>query len=64
MTSLINYIRDLIGNTSGFWHTFESGNSYNNWNWDYGLMFEYFIVGVIVVIVISNVFKFLRALIK
>lgn len=64
MTSLINYLRELIGTTDSFWHSFENGNSYNNWNWDYGLLFEYFIAGVLVVVVISNVFKFLRALIS
>lgn len=64
MTSLINYLRELIGSTDSFWHSFESTNSYNNWNWDYGLLFEYFIAGVLVVVVISNVFKFLRALIS
>jgi hypothetical protein len=64
MTSLINYLRELIGSTDSFWHSFENGNSYNNWNWDYGLLFEYFIAGVLVVVVISNVFKFLRALIS
>lgn len=63
MNSLINYLRELIGSTDSFWHSFENGNSYNNWNWDYGLLFEYFIAGVLVVVVISNVFKFLRALI-
>lgn len=64
MNSLINYLRELIGSTDSFWHSFENGNSYNNWNWDYGLLFEYFIAGVLVVVVISNVFKFLRALIS
>ena len=64
MTSLINYLRELIGSPDSFWHSFENGNSYNNWNWDYGLLFEYFIAGVLVVVVISNVFKFLRALIS
>lgn len=64
MNSLINYLRELIGTTDSFWHSFENGNSYNNWNWDYGLLFEYFIAGVLVVVVISNVFKFLRALIS
>lgn len=63
MTSLINYLRELIGSTDGFWHTFQSYNS-NSYNWDYGMLFEYFIAGVIVCIVISNVFKFLRALIS
>ena len=62
MTSLINYLRELIGSTNGFWHTFLNNNTNSQYNWDYGMLFEYFIAGVIVVIVISNVFKFLRAL--
>lgn len=64
MTDLISYLRELIGSTDGFWHTFESNNSYTNWNWDYGLLFEYFVAGVIVVVVISNVFRFLRSLVS
>lgn len=62
MQTLIEYVRELLGSTGGFWHSFENGNSYNNWNWDYGLLFEYFVAGVIVVVVISNVFKLIRAI--
>lgn len=64
MTNLITYLQELIGSTDGFWHTFTSNNNYDSYNWDYGLLFQYFIAGVIVCIVISNVFKFLRALIS
>lgn len=64
MDTLINYLRELLGNTSGFWHTFESNNSYSTYNWDYGLFFEYFIAGVIVCVVITNAFKFLRDLVR
>ena len=64
MTDLISYLRELIGSTDGFWHTFNSNNNYTNWNWDYGMLFEYFVAGVIVVVVISNVFRFLRSLVS
>ena len=64
MTNIIDYLRELLGNTDGFWHTFESNNNYNTWNWDYGLLFEYFVAGVILCVVIANVFKFFRALLN
>lgn len=64
MTDLITYLQQLIGSTEGFWHTFSSNNNYATWNWDYGMLFEYFVAGVIVCIVIANAFKFLRALIS
>lgn len=64
MQSVIEYLRDLLGSTSGFWHTFQNNNTNTSYNWDYGLLLEYFIAGVIVCVVISNAFKFLRALIS
>lgn len=64
MTDLITYLQELIGSTDGFWHTFQSNSTNTTYNWDYGMLFEYFVAGVIVCIVISNVFKFLRALIS
>lgn len=64
MTTVIEYIRSLLGNTEGFWHTFESNNNYATYNWDYGMLFEYFVAGVIVCVVIANVFRFLRALVS
>lgn len=59
MTSLIEYLRELIGSTEGFWHQFTTNNNYNSYAWDYGYLFEYFVAGVIVCVVIAYVFKFL-----
>lgn len=64
MDTVINYLRELLGSTDGFWHTFQSYSSSTNYNWDYGMLFEYFIAGVIVCIVITNAFKFLRDLVR
>ena len=64
MLTVIEYLRNLIGDTSGFWHQFQTNNSYNTYAWDFGYLFEYFIAGVIVCLVIVQVFKFLRALIN
>lgn len=64
MTQLISYLRELIGSTNGFWHTFQTNSTNTSYNWDYGMLFEYFVASVIVCIVIVNVFKFLRVLIK
>lgn len=64
MTNIIDYLRELLGSTDSFWHNFEGSGTYNTYAWDYGYLFEYFVAGVILCVVIANVFKFLRALIS
>ena len=60
MNTLIDTLRDIIG-TPEFY--VKLGNQ-TNYTWDYGAMIEYMIAGIIVCVVISSVFKFLRCLLK
>lgn len=56
MENLIDALRDIIG-TPDFY--VKLGNS-TNYTWDYGAMLEYMIAGILVCIVVSSVFKFIR----
>lgn len=60
MNTLIDTLRNIIG-TPDFYVRLENQNNYT---WDYGAMLEYMIAGIIVCVVISSVFKFLRCLLK
>lgn len=62
MQTIIQALRDIIGiNSDTFYHVFSnSSGSYSNYSWDYGAMLEYAVAGMIVLVVISSVFKFLR----
>lgn len=59
MNTIISQLRDIIGVPDFY---IDNGN-YNS-TWDYGAMLEYMIAGVIVCIVISSVFKFIRMLLQ
>lgn len=59
MDSILNALRSVLG-TPDF---YIDNGSYNS-TWDYGAMLEYMIAGVILCVVISSVFKFVRCLIK
>ena len=62
MQTIIQALRDIIGiNSDTFYHAFaNSSGSYNSYSWDYGAMLEYAVAGMIVLVVISSVFKMLR----
>lgn len=59
MDTLVNYMREILGEPDFFNVLYG-----NNPTWDYSAMIEYFFAGMIVLIVISNVFRFLRILVK
>lgn len=59
MNTIISQLRDIIGVPE-----FYINNGNYNSTWDYGAMLEYMIAGVIVCIVISSVFKFIRMLLQ
>ncbi len=59
MQTIIDAMREFIG--SGDFYI-ENGN-YSG-TWDYGAMIEYIIAGVILLVVVSSVFKFLLNLNK
>lgn len=60
MNTLIDTLREIIG-TPDFYKQMTSSTNYT---WDYGAMLEYMIAGILVCIVVSSVFKFLRCLLK
>ena len=55
MNTLIEALREIIG-TPDF---YIEGSNYSS-TWDYGAMLEYMIAGILVCIVVSSVFKFIR----
>ena len=59
MKSLIEVLREVIG-TPDFYIT---NGSYSG-SWDYGAMIEYMICGLIVLICVASVFKFILNLTK
>lgn len=59
MQDLITVIRDILG-TPDF---YIEGTNYSS-TWDYGAMLEYAICGILLCVVVSSVFKFIRALVK
>lgn len=62
MQTIIQALRDIIGiNSDTFYHVFQnSSGSYSNYSWDYGAMLEYAVAGMIVLVVITSIFKMLR----
>ena len=61
MQTVIEALRSILG-TPDF---YKQLNGYNNsYTWDYGAMIEYFVGALILLIVISSVFKFLMKLFK
>lgn len=60
MQTLIEALRSILG-TPDFYKVLSGSDRYT---WDYGAMFEYFVAALILLIVISSVFKFLMKLFK
>lgn len=59
MTTILNALRDIIGEAD-FYIT---SGSYSG-SWDYGAMIEYLLAGLVLLVVISNIFKFIYKLCK
>lgn len=55
MQTVIDALRDILG-TPDF---YIEGNNYSS-TWDYGAMIEYAIAGILVIVVVSSVFKILK----
>lgn len=56
MQNVIQALREIIG-TPDFYTRLEGQNNYT---WDYGAMIEYAMAGILVLIVVSSVFKILK----
>lgn len=56
MQTLINALREIVG-TPDF---YKQMGSQNNYTWDYGAMMEYMLAGMLLLIVVSWIFKSIR----
>ena len=61
MQSLIEALRTVLGTTDD-WYVRLTNQT--NYTWDYGAMFEYFVAAMLLIIVVSSVFKILVNLFK
>lgn len=60
MQTIIEALRFVLGNPD-FYVRFGTSSNYS---WDYGAMIEYFVGALLLLIVVSSVFKFLYKLVK
>lgn len=60
MQTVIDALRSILG-TPDF---YKQMTSTSNYTWDYGAMIEYFVGALILLIVVSSVFRFINKLIK
>lgn len=56
MQTVIDALREIIGIPEFY---VRLGNA-TNYSWDYGAMIEYAIAGILVIVVVSSVFKILK----
>lgn len=55
MTTLLEALRNILGEADFY----KQMSNTSNYSWDYGAMLEYFIAGMLLLIVVSFVFKML-----
>lgn len=58
MQSILESLREYLG-VPDFYRVLENGRSPN---WDYGAMLEYAIGGILLIVVVSSVFKIVRSM--
>ena len=56
MQNVMDALREIIGYPD-FYVKLEGAQNYN---WDYGAMIEYALAGVLVIVVVSSIFKILK----
>lgn len=56
MQTILESLREFLG-IPQFYRVLESGRSPT---WDYGAMLEYAVAGILLIVVVSNVFKLVR----
>lgn len=64
MQTILQALREVLGNADFYKQMQQSGGSYSNYTWDYGAMIEYMVGALLLLIVVSSVFKFLLYLVK
>lgn len=60
MDSVLSVLRDILGEAD-FYRRLTDNSDYT---WDYGAMIEYLVGAVLLLVVVSSVFKFLMKLVK
>lgn len=60
MQTILEALRSILGEPDFY----KQLTSSSNYSWDYGAMIEYFVGAMILMIVISSVFKFVMKLVK
>lgn len=56
MDTLLNALRSILGEPDFY----KQLTSSSNYTWDYGAMIEYIIGGLLLLVVVSSIFKFLH----
>lgn len=56
MDTLLNALRSILGEPDFY----KQLTSSSNYTWDYGAMIEYIIAGLLLLVVVSSIFKFLH----
>ncbi len=59
MQSIIEALREIVGEPN-FYKQLPNYNGSTSYSWDYNAMFEYFFACVVLCVVISWIFKFLK----
>lgn len=59
MTNILTALRSVLGEADFY----ESNGSYSG-SWDYGAMIEYFVGALVLLVVVSSIFKLLRSFSK
>ena len=57
MKTILEALREYLGNPNFYVKL----GGYTNYTWDYGAMLEYAIGGILLIVVVSSVFKILRS---
>lgn len=60
MQTILEALRSILGEPDFY----RQMTSTSNYSWDYGAMIEYFVGALLLLIVVSSVFKFIFKLIK
>lgn len=59
MTNILDALRSVLGSADFY----DTSSGYSG-SWDYGAMIEYFVGALVLLIVVSSIFKLLRSLLK
>lgn len=59
MTNILDALRSVLGSADFY----ETSGGYSG-SWDYGAMIEYFVGALVLLVVVSSIFKLLRSLLK